>query len=300
MSLNHTFLTAAVSLAVSGAAFAQSVPAPAPTVPAVNPAQATSPAVTTTPAQATNPAPAAPVVKPLAPAVAPTVVADGQFRGTLGLGASVASGNTRASNLALNGAAVRATQDDKISLYALALRSSAEGTTSGETMRLGGRYDRDINADLFGFGGLDLERNKLANLSLRSQLTAGVGYHALRTPTTTWDVFGGVAYSSDKYIDPMTVNGQVRSSYSYPSLMLAEESTHVLSATTSAKQRFVIYPNLKDSGEFRATFDAGVAVAMSSTLSLNVGLGAAYNSQPGDGRKKLDTLLTTGVSVKFD
>jgi putative salt-induced outer membrane protein len=227
-------------------------------------------------------------------------VLDGRFRGALGLGASLASGNTRASNLALSANAVRATVEDKVSLYALALRTSASGATTGDTLRLGGRYDYNINPLMFGFGGLDLERNKLANLKLRSQTTAGLGYHFISTATTTWDLFGGLAFSADKFLAPTLIDGQSRSTYSYPSLMLAEESSHVLSPTTTAKQRLVIYPNLKDRGEFRATLDAGVAVAMSSNLSLNVGLGAGYNSQPGDTRKKLDTLITTGVSVKLD
>ena len=41
-------------------------------------------------------------------------------------------------------------------------------------------------------------------------------------------------------------------------------------------------------------------VALSSAMNLNVGLAYAYNSDPGLGRKKGDSLLTTGVSVKFD
>ena len=75
---------------------------------------------------------------------------------------------------------------------------------------------------------------------------------------------------------------------------------HKLSDTTTARQRFVMYPNLKDTGEYRATFDAGVAVAMTKTMNLNVGMQMNYNSQPGVGRKSTDTLLTTGVSMKFE
>ena len=229
-----------------------------------------------------------------------TVKNDGQMRASFGLGASLSSGNSQSSNLAMNGDAVRATDLNKTSLYGNVQYARSGGVTTGEQLRLGGRYDHNLNVQLFAFGGLDLERNKFANLQLRSLLSGGLGYHALKTPTTTWDLFGGLGYTSDHYIDPMVIDGGNRSSYSYVSLLLGEESTHKLSDSTSFKQRLTLVPNLKNRGEFRANLDAGLSVAMSKTMNLNVGFALAHNSEPGAGRKSTDSLLTTGVSVKFD
>jgi putative salt-induced outer membrane protein len=229
-----------------------------------------------------------------------TVKDDGQWRSAIGLGASLASGNSKSSNLSLLGDAVRATKQDKTSLYGSALRASSGGTTSAEQLRLGGRYDYNLTPTLFGFGGLDFERNKFANLKLRSQVVGGLGYHLIKNPTTTWDLFGGVGYTTDKFSSAMFLDGATRSSYSYTSLFLAEESSHKLSDTTSFKQRLALYPNLKNSGEYRATFDAGLAVAMSKTMNLTAGLGVTHNSDPGPGRKTTDTLFTTGIAVKFE
>jgi putative salt-induced outer membrane protein len=229
-----------------------------------------------------------------------TVKPDGQFRASLGLGASLTSGNTRSASFALAGDVVRATEQDKISLYGSSLYARSAGVTSAEQLRLGGRYDYNLTPLWFDFGGLDFERNKLANLKLRSQLSGGVGYHLIKTPTTVWDLFGGLAYGRDSFVEPTFVADAVRSSYAYPSLLLGEESSHKLSDTTSARQRFVLYPNLKNSGEFRATWDAALSVAMSKALNLTVGLGLTHNSDPGLGRKTTDTLLTSGVNVKFE
>jgi len=229
-----------------------------------------------------------------------TVKPDGQFRAALGLGASMSSGNTDATNLSLTGDAVRVTDKDKISLYGNAQYARTEGVTTGEQMRLGGRYDLNLGSAYFAFGGLDFERNKFSNLKVRSQLSAGLGWHVLKSPSTTFDVFGGLSYTSDKYFDPTFIDGEDRTSYDYMGLLLGEESTHKLSDTTSAKQRLTIVPNLKNGGEYRANWDAGLAVAMNKALSLNVGVAVAYNSEPGPGRKSTDTLFTTGVSVKFD
>jgi len=229
-----------------------------------------------------------------------TVKPDGQFRASLGLGAAFSSGNTKTSNLSINGDGVRATAADKTSVYGNLNYARSAGTTSAEQLRLGGRYDRNIGSELFAFGGLDFDRNKPANLQLRSQLSGGLGWHAIKSASTTWDLFGGLGYTSDRYVATTMIDGANRDSYGYLSLLLGEESTHKLSETTSAKQRLVLVPNLKNRGEFRATWDAGLAVAMSKTMNLNVGLAVAHNSEPGTGQKKTDTLLTTGVSVKFD
>lgn len=229
-----------------------------------------------------------------------TVKDDGQWRASLGLGASNASGNTRATSLSFNADAVKATKQDKVSLYGNAQYAKSNGVTTGEQFRLGSRYDYNFGTQWFGFGGLDLERNKFANLKLRSQLSGGLGYHLIKTDSTTFDLFGGVGFTSDKYIAATLIDGANRSSYSYTALVLGEESTHKLSDTTSFKQRLVLVPNLKNSGEYRANWDAGLAVAMSKTMNLNVGFALAHNSEPGTGRKATDTLLTTGISVKFD
>lgn len=229
-----------------------------------------------------------------------TVKPDGQFRSAIGLGASLASGNTKASSFSLVGEGVRATAQDKTTVYANVQYARSGRTTTAEQLRLGGRHDYNLGPTWFAFGGLDLERNKFANLQLRSQLSGGLGYHALKTPATTWDLFAGVGLTGDKYISAMLIDGAVRRSYNYTSLLLAEESTHKLSDSTMAKQRLAVYPNLKNSGEFRATWDAGLAVAMSKTMNLNVGFAVTHNSDPGPGRKATDSLLTTGVSVKFE
>ncbi len=121
---------------------------------------------------------------------------------------------------------------------------------------------------MFWFGQGDLGRNKLANLSLRTIVAGGLGYHVIKSDPTTFDVFVGLGYANDKYINATVVADQTRTSYGRMELFLGEESTHKLTASTLFKQRLVIYPNLSDRGEYRAAFDAGLSVAMSGSLEL--------------------------------
>ena len=70
-----------------------------------------------------------------------TVKNDGQFRAALGLGASLASGNTKATNLSLTGDAVRATDQNKLSLYGNMQYARSNGQTTAD-MRVVDVYRR--------------------------------------------------------------------------------------------------------------------------------------------------------------
>jgi len=80
---------------------------------------------------------------------------------------------------------------------------------------------------------------------------------------------------------------------------VGEESSHVLSATTTFKQRLEFYPGLSGDKAKIAKFTAGLAVAMSSTLNLTAGLTDSYNSAPPAGNKKNDLGIFTGINVKL-
>jgi putative salt-induced outer membrane protein YdiY len=219
---------------------------------------------------------------------------DGEWRGNLSLGLSYSAGNTDANSLSLGADAVRATVEDKITLGATALRGESKTagvtTKTAELFKMGGRYDRNFSDRLFGFGGLDLEHDKLQRLDLRSTLSGGVGYHVIADKETTFDVFGGLGLTREKF-EPFARN--------FSEILLGEESSHKLSESTTFKQRLVVYPNLKDSGEYRANFDATLATAISSGWNFNVTLSNRYASNHLPGLKSSDTLLLIGVSSKF-
>ncbi len=228
------------------------------------------------------------------------VKTDGQWRGALGAGLSIVGGNTSSKLLNINGDAVKATTVDKWNVYGTQIWGKSGDAMTADLLNIGARYSKDLNPQLFWFGQGDLGRNKLANLSLRTAVAGGLGYHVIKSDPTTFDVFVGLGYANDRYINSTIVADQTRTSYGRVELFLGEESTHKLSASTLFKQRLVIYPNLSDRGEYRAAFDAGLSVAMSGSLSLQTTLGLRVNSDPGTGLKKTDTLLFTGVTYKFE
>jgi putative salt-induced outer membrane protein YdiY len=229
-----------------------------------------------------------------------TVKTDGQWRSAISAGLSASSGNSTSRTVNIAADAVKATETDKWNWYGSQVFSKAAGVTTADLINIGGRYNQDLSAERFWFGQGDLLRNRPANLNLRSSAAGGMGYHLVKTDPLGWDVFFGLGYSNDQYLEETVVADRTRRSYTRLELLIGEESTHKLSSTTNLKQRLVLYPNVLESGQFRATLDASLSVAMSNTLSLTTTLGLRYNNDPGTGLTRLDTLLFTGISYKYE
>ena len=228
---------------------------------------------------------------------------DGQWRGNGGAAAAFTSGNSSPSTLSLAIDMARATAEDKISLggnvnYG---KSKSAGVTTTNTDKWAGfgQYDWNLSPKLFVFGKLGLEGDKVAKLDLRSLVAAGVGYKIVDTKELSFSVFGGAAYSTDKYSVAQTIGGKTDTRFSRSSLFVGEESAHQLTASTTFKQRLELYPGMSGDKALIAKFNAGLAVAMSGTVSLNVGVTDTYNSKPPAGQKKNDVGVFTGVNVKL-
>jgi putative salt-induced outer membrane protein len=229
---------------------------------------------------------------------------DGLWRGMGTAAFALTSGNTSSSSLLLNAETSRATEIDKISLGAIANYARSKNKdgvreTTSNKWGLFGQYDYNLTPELFAFGRLGFDSDKLIELNLRTSVAGGLGYKLVNTKEDTFTVFGGFGYTTDKYRVDQTVAGKTDTNFSRTSLYLGEESSHVLSPTVSLKQRLDLFPGLSGDKAFLAKFNAGLSVAMSSTLSLSVGLTDSYNSKPPVGVKKNDVGLFTGVNVKF-
>ena len=228
-----------------------------------------------------------------------TVKPDGEFRYAIGAGASYSSGNTSAASANFGADGVRATADSKWRFGGKALWARSEGTTTAENFTLGTEYDQDFSPEWFGFGSGDYLRDTFANISARYAAHAGVGRHLVKSDTTTFDVSGGVGYTEDKYLTAADIHGDLRDTYGRAEVVLAEESTHKWTPTTSFHQKLSLFPAISSSG-YRGVLDTGLAVAMTSKLNLTVGFTYRYDSDPGVGFKRTDTLFVTGLSLKIE
>jgi len=225
---------------------------------------------------------------------------DGQWRSLFTAGASVANGNSDAKSASLGADVIKLTDHDKWEFTGAGQYARSAGATTANRQTFTSLYNQDITPDWYGFGQLDLARDIPADLASRITPSTGIGYHVVKKPDQTFDLSAGLAYTWDRYRTAQVVDDELRSRYEHVELLLAEESNNKLTDSTTFKQKLTIYPSISQSDGVRTVFDAGLSVAMTQQLALTATLSHRYDSQPGEGLKKNDTLFVTGVSLRFD
>jgi len=176
-------------------------------------------------------------------------------------------------------------------------RSVTANATQG-----GLRYDHDLTLRVFAFVGADFMSNALQFLGLRSVGSAGLGLHAIKVTNTTLDLLAGGNYTHETYhfvppAPPSTVYTPGVTN-NFAALTLGEELMHKHGGTVIT-QKLYFYPDLSDTGEYRATFDLGTVTKISKWLGWQNAFGDSYVTNPPAGRKQNDIVLTTGLNFSF-
>lgn len=217
------------------------------------------------------------------------------WTGAAEFGLSLARGNSDTLTFTAGADAVRATRRDKTTVYANALRSTnrvaSVRQTTASAVRFGGRYDINLSRKSFAFGFGDVEYNRFQKVEPRLVLGGGVGRNVIKNERTVFDVFAGGGSNQEFFTD-----GTRRRT---AEVLIGEELTRRINRASLLKQRFVVFPNLSETGEFRAVFDLSLVTNLSSRLSWYVTVGNRYVSNPLPDTQKNDLLLTTGIRATF-
>lgn len=204
-------------------------------------------------------------------------------------------GNSETKNLALAMTADRKTLHDHLGLYANSVYATNDALAAvpdvtANAVQGGLRYDHNFDSRLFGFGAADFQTDALQELNLRSVLGGGLGLHAVRREKTTLDFLSGGNYTKENY---ETFNRNVAG------LTLGEELASELGSSTKLTQKLYVFPNLSDTGEYRATFNFATVTKINKWLGWQNAFGDIYVTNPPLGTRQNDILLTTGLSFSF-
>jgi putative salt-induced outer membrane protein len=231
------------------------------------------------------------------------------WNGGINVGFSVARGNSETENLALAFNAVHPTLKDKITLYSSAIYTTNDLATPSSVANLetgGFRYDRNINPKMFAFAGADFMSNGLQSLGLRSVGSGGLGYHAIKSDNTVFDLLAGINYTHETYhfvpgdpaaVPPVPDTPGITNNFA--ALTLGEELMHKLGKSTVLNQKLYFYPDLSDTGQYRMTFDVGTVTKINKWLGWQNQFGDIYVSNPPVTAKKNDVIFTTGLNISF-
>jgi putative salt-induced outer membrane protein YdiY len=217
------------------------------------------------------------------------------WSGFLDTGLSVTSGNSDTLNFTLSGQAVRKTSRDTITAYASSIfaNNGTDGPTKTTANSIGGgiRVDLNVSDRLFVYGLADFYHDEFQQLDLRNILAGGLGYHVVKTKPTTFDVYGGGAFNQSYYSTPLTqITGEI---------MAGEYFSRVVSPRTSFTERFEIFPNVSNTGQYRFTFHANAVTKINNWFGWQVSYGDLYVSNPPPGIKQNDVTLSSGLRFTF-
>jgi putative salt-induced outer membrane protein YdiY len=229
--------------------------------------------------------------------------------GTINTGLAIARGNTETLDYNLSAKAVRDAPKNKLSLYGLVLYSNVDCSapsskctsinptnptiTTANLIGGGGRIDFNLGASgkWFVFGQLDFLHNPFQQLRLRVAPAGGLGLHAIKSDTTTFDLSVGGGLNQEYFTNtPNQTSGEI---------LLSEVLTHKFSKAVTFNEGMFFYPNLTDTGEFRYNLTMGLNTKLTKILSWQITFANIYLSNPPPGTKTSDGVLTTGLSITF-
>jgi len=225
------------------------------------------------------------------------------WSGVLDTGLSLTRGNSESTTYTLAGKAARVTAKDKIGVYATAIYAKDNTTpperTTAHAIRGGVRFDLNLTPKLFVFGLTDFEYDEFQNLDLRNSIGGGLGYYLIKNERIQFDVFGGGTFLQEYFSVPINPAVSPATSRKSGEIIVGEELAAKIGSKLTLSERFAIYPNLSESGQYRFTFDTTAAIKLKSWLSWQSTFSDYYISNPVPGKKTNDILLASGLRLQF-
>ncbi len=211
------------------------------------------------------------------------------------LGLASASGNARTTTVSSGTVLERVTGFDKTTLrfkqiYSTQQTKEPKGVTANAVTG-SAKYERDFGQDLFVYGAGVFDFDEFQNLDLRSALGGGLGWHIIRRDRHSWDFGAGSNWNREKFS-----TGLIRNS---AEANINEESSHELTKMLSFYQGFAIFPNLTDRGEYRFNARLGADLKINTHLSVTFRISDRFLSNPIEGNKKNDVLMSTGIQYTW-
>ncbi len=140
-----------------------------------------------------------------------------------------------------------------------------------------GRYDQNVNARLFVFGGADFLRNTFAGIDRRVLIAAGAGNKWIQTATTRLRTDVGITYT---FQDDVVANPLIK--MNFPGARLGYDLNQKLSETADFESSLVGDWNLDKTEDLRLTSINAMSVAISSKVALKPSLKLEWRNDPSN------------------
>lgn len=221
-----------------------------------------------------------------------------KWTGAIVAGAVLTRGNTESSTASLGADASRRSENDRISVgagyYFANQRDNNTGdkSTIADNWFLKGKYDYFFTQKFYGYGNMRYEKDRIANLDMRFNPGAGLGYQWIENPGMNLYTEAGLAYLHEVYTRPDDTRD-------YMAARVAYHFDFALNTYVKGFHNMEIIPNVQDVEAFLLNTDVGLRAAMTERLFLEAKAQLAHNSQPSANRDKNDLRYTIGIGWTF-
>jgi len=206
------------------------------------------------------------------------------------LGAALTSGNSESLTLAAGAEAKRAFDPWTLGLKFTQIYTRSEGVESANESVLTERLERALSAKAWLFQELLLEHDEREELTARVQLTFGYKRLLRKTDRFTWHAEGGAGVLHEEF----RVNPETEAI-----LQIGTDFVWKISDKLTYTQRFVVYPSLSESGEFRFLAESMFTTPLGERVDLRLSIIDKFDSNPIAGVEKNDLLVTISLQVRF-
>lgn len=203
------------------------------------------------------------------------------------------TGNKEQVGTAVSARATLKTPQDTLQFYTAYDRQVADGAKSADQFKAGVDYQNNFSGKKSWYvrdeGGFD----RVKDIDLYNVAAVGVGYDVIKEAKHLLTTRIGVSYRYEGYGDP--------TSEDVSSAGLDIGLNHEWEFTNSKLvNRIALVPAFEDLGKFRLTHESFYEMPLVAPFwKLRVGVSNDYNSQPGDGVERLDTMYFTRLVLSW-
>ena len=224
------------------------------------------------------------------------------WSGSVNLGLSLQSGNTRQMTLTTIAELARRTPATTAQLNYLGNYSEVEGVENANNQRLNGNYDIRLNRDWFLRPAyLEYYQDQLANIAYRGTFGVGLGYYIFDREGLDWVVSGGPGYQHTKF---QTVEPGQADSASTPAAVLQSSFKADLTRRLKFVETLGVTLTGQEAGLYTHHAVSMLEFEIKRHLDLNVSFVWDYLQNPqgelnGTVPQHSDFRLNVGIGVKF-
>lgn len=220
------------------------------------------------------------------------------WKGSLALNGLLTTGNSETEQLGFNAELSKRWENDRLTLgaqYSYGKQGDPNTNDDITTIDYGmalAKYDHFLTKKLYLYGSLKLERDGVAELDIRVNPSAGVGYQWFEGPTFNLSTEAGPSWVYEEF---STTGSRT---FFGPRLAYAVDWTPIHRLKLFHKLEYL--PSFEDlAGDYLLSTDAGARLTVWKELFAELRYEFRYDSTPAPGRKDTDSRYILGVGWAF-